>query len=577
MAKSLNNFDQYINQALDDWHIPGAAVAVVKGNDVLHMGGYGLRDVEQGLPVSEHTRFPIASMTKPFTAMGAALLVDDGLLEWDQPIRDVMPEFRLADEYATQHANLCDLLSHRTGLPRHESAWYGQDKTHQELLQGLYHLKPNSSFRGAWQYNNLMYETVGYICARLTGFESWQQFLQKRILDVLGMKNTTPNFDESHKQFDEVALPYMLKQGESKPIQMPYFEFPQASPAGSIVSSLNDLVTWMKVHTHGGTSNGVPFVTPSNLKQMHTPHMSIQTPLKPEHMFNNNLCAYGLGWFIEPYQGVTLLHHGGNVDGFSVTGAFVPQEDLSIIVLTNINAKDLRDVLVYEALDRILGIEGKDWNQEFLKRDKTTVQAMVKAMESSKDERIDSRPSTHSLEAYAGTYAIPGYAEIEIKWEAKTLHATFLGKWWKLEHYHYDVFELDMSDQYQGKMKVAFGLDTNGEITSLSIPIEPTLNDFVFKRKPLKVSNQVLEKLVGCYDFPIDSQNVVVTLKKETLYMTLPRGAEKALHCVKQSHDRLHFGLEKNENFSVEFIESHEGYEELCILHSGIAQKCARL
>ena len=103
MLKTLTNFDHYINQALEDWHIPGAAIAVVKNNRVLHMGGYGYRDVEQKLPVTENTRFPIASMTKAFTAMGAALLVDDGVLDWDQPIRDLLPEFRLADEYATQH------------------------------------------------------------------------------------------------------------------------------------------------------------------------------------------------------------------------------------------------------------------------------------------------------------------------------------------------------------------------------------------------------------------------------------------------------------------------------------------
>ena len=125
MPKSFADFDQTITQALNDWHIPGAAVAVIKGDQTLYSAGHGLRDVEQNLPVTANTRFPIASMTKPFTAMGAAILVDQGLLDWDKPIRDVMPDFRLHDDYATQHATLRDLLSHRTGLPRHDSTWYG--------------------------------------------------------------------------------------------------------------------------------------------------------------------------------------------------------------------------------------------------------------------------------------------------------------------------------------------------------------------------------------------------------------------------------------------------------------------
>ena len=132
MKKTLSGFDEYINQALGRWCVPGAAVAVVKGDEVLHSAGYGFRDLDQGLPITSNTRFPIASMTKPFTAMGAALLVEQGLLEWDQPIRDLMPEFRLFDDYATQHATLRDLLSHRTGLPRHDSTWYGSGKSRQE-------------------------------------------------------------------------------------------------------------------------------------------------------------------------------------------------------------------------------------------------------------------------------------------------------------------------------------------------------------------------------------------------------------------------------------------------------------
>ena len=270
MIKTLTDFDQTINHALEDWHIPGAAVAVVKGEQVLHSGGYGLRDIEQELPVTENTRFPIASMTKPFTALGAALLVEEGLLDWDTPIRDVMPDFRLFDDYASQHLTLRDLLSHRTGLPRHDSTWYGNEKTRQELFDGLRHLKPNAAFRSLWQYDNLMYETAGLLCAQLSGADSWEDFIQTRILDRLGMDATTPNFDKPDStRFTDIALPYRLKKGHNSAEQIPCYHNP-LGPAGSMHSMLNDMVIWLKVH-----ANGSSLLSVYNLKQMHIPHTLI--------------------------------------------------------------------------------------------------------------------------------------------------------------------------------------------------------------------------------------------------------------------------------------------------------------
>ena len=280
---SLNNFDQTIDQALKDWDIPGAAVAIVKGDETLHMKGHGFRDIESRLPITEHTRFPIASMTKSFTAMGAAILVDEGLLNWDQPIRDLSPGFRLADDYATAHATLRDLLSHRTGLPRHDITWAGSGKTRQELFDGLRHLKPNADFRTLWNYNNLMYEVVGLLCAQVSGAESWETFIQERVIDPLGLTSTTAGAVSSGgTSFSDIALPYKLKRCESEPHRIPVYDNP-LGPAGSIHSTLTDLVTWIKVHTHAGISNGVQLVSPKNLEMMHTPHMLIPaTPLQKE-------------------------------------------------------------------------------------------------------------------------------------------------------------------------------------------------------------------------------------------------------------------------------------------------------
>ncbi|ETN92761.1 FmtA-like protein [Gammaproteobacteria bacterium MOLA455] len=483
--KSLNHFDKTINQALQDWRIPGAAVALIKGDQTLHLKGHGFRNIEQGLPVTEHTRFPIASMTKPFTALGAAVLVEEGLLNWDQAIRDVLPDFRLYDDYATSHATLRDLLSHRTGLPRHDATWHGTGKTRQALFDGLRHLKPNADFRSLWQYNNLMYEVIGLLCAKVSGADSWEYFIQSRVIDPLGLSATTAKAEpEGSARFTDVALPYRLKSSDSDPIPMPVYKNP-LGPAGSIHSTLSDLVAWIKVHAHGGMSNGQQLVSPENLAVMHAPHMIFPATAQKKSVMNNVLFAYGLGWFIEPYQGVTLYHHGGNIGGFSHVAAFVPQEEIALVVLSNIRDKPMAKALMYHALDVALGIDPahtKNWSAEFLKLTQDNEQEAKDALAQSAADKVKNAPASHALDDYAGTYTAPGYADILVKYEDIALSALYAGEWYAVHHYHYDVFELDREETYGDRVKFSFALDNSGSISALNYPIEPEIGTTCFTR-----------------------------------------------------------------------------------------------
>lgn len=578
MRKSLKDFGRYIENALIDWRIPGAAVAVVKEGEILHRGGYGYRDLEQQLPVTEDTRFPIASMTKPFTALGAALLVEEGLLSWDQPIRDVMPEFRLADEYATQHASLRDLLAHRTGLPRHDSTWYGTGKNQAELLAGLRHLSPSASFRQAWQYNNLMYETVGLLCARLTNAENWEAFIQERVIGALAMHDTTANATVPDRQFDNVALPYQLRHGEEQPEPMPVYVHPHGSPAGSIHSTLNDLICWFNVHTQEGSGNNPELISPYHLKQMHTPHMLIPATPVQEKMFGQNLYSYGLGWFIEPYQGVTLIHHGGNLNGFSLMGGFIPQEKLAVVVLTNINAKGLRTALLYEAVDRALGVSGtRDWSKAFLERDNETVQAALAGNKSARQDRLANAPHQHPLERYAGTYCTPAYADIEINYQDGGLRVALMGQWWKLEHRHYEVFEIDMSDPFQEKMPLSFITDRHGLITGLQVPIEPAIDDLVFKRSPLTLDPEIQLQLTGRFRHPVAGQCVQITADGNSLYLHLDGQDKQLLHCVENQPNRCRFRFANNARSLIDVVAGGDGYQQLFIKHPGSTYECCRI
>ena len=591
----FKDFGDYIDQALIDWKTPGVAVAVLKGDQVLHCQGHGLRDVEQGLPVTLNTRFPIASMTKAFTAMGAALLVERGKLDWDQPIRDVLPEFRLMDDYATKYANLRDLLSHRTGLPRHDSTWYGQSKTDVELVKGLRHLKPNASFREMWQYNNLMYETVGHLCAQVSGAESWTQFIQTEVIDALGLKETTANFDPACTRFEDVAEPYALKHGAEAATKTPRYIHTTGMAAGSIQSTLSDLIQWHQLHLKGGVNRGEAFVSPYNLSQMHKPHMLIPPTVLQAKMFRNELFAYGMGWFIEPYQGRTLIHHGGNLDGFSVMGAFMPQEDIVVIVLTNINQKSLRAALMYEAVDRALGIESRDWSGQILKRDKENVQAEVKGLASAAADRQPQYLPSHELQDYIGHYSAPGYSDIEVREEQGELQALYYGEWWPLEHYNRNVFELNKV-RFDTRMKLTFDLDLYGNISQLQLPVEPAIGPMIFTRQPGALPEKHQQTLVGQYDYPVEAHAVEVTLKDHQLFLTLTGQKPKQLdfvaaveegtddgasHSVKASSNsrRLVFKFKGNAESLVEFSDQgkDKGFNHIVLKHPGLTYECRRL
>jgi len=206
-----NGLDALIHQTLERWHVPGLALAVVSGDEVLHLTGYGQRDPTRGLPVTPETLFPIASMTKSFAAMSFGLLVDDGKLEWDKPVRTYLPSWQMFDPILTETLTVRDMLSHRSGLPSHDWIWWGSDFTRRDLLARLRHLEPNAPIRSRFQYNNVLYMLASLIVEEVAGV-SWERFVQTRIFDELGMKRS--NFSTRITQQDpDHARPHVYREG----------------------------------------------------------------------------------------------------------------------------------------------------------------------------------------------------------------------------------------------------------------------------------------------------------------------------------------------------------------------------
>ena len=242
--------DQLAAEAMADWKVPGAAVAVVQNGEVVLASAHGQRDVEANLPVTTATQFVICSITKSFTATAVALLHSEGRLDWSRPVRDYLPEFRLHDAVATERITILDLLSHQSGLPRHDWVHLPGDRAPAEFLGVLRHLEPSRDIRSAYQYNNLCYNAAGLLIERVSG-QSYDAFIRARLTDKLGMK-VSFTLDDLEASAD-AAKPYMMHEDTRlRALRLPI----RTTAAGAINTTVVDLANWMRFHLGKGEFNG---------------------------------------------------------------------------------------------------------------------------------------------------------------------------------------------------------------------------------------------------------------------------------------------------------------------------------
>lgn len=268
----FDGFDKYVESLLERWEVPGLAVCVIKDGEVIYMNGFGRRDLETGLAVTPETLFAIGSVSKPFTALSVGMLVDEGKLNWDTPLVEYLPDFRLYDEYATFHATPRDLLAHRTGLPGHYMMIAATRFNREEIYRRLRYLQPTAELRAAYQYNNLMYMTSGYLVGQIAG-RTWEEFIAERIFKPLGMKRSTFR-GPGVANLDNLANPHEKKHGKLAAI--PFATRDVAAPAGGIISSAEEMAEWLKLYLNHGRVGERQLVSPAVLKEMHTPQIPIR-------------------------------------------------------------------------------------------------------------------------------------------------------------------------------------------------------------------------------------------------------------------------------------------------------------
>jgi CubicO group peptidase (beta-lactamase class C family) len=548
-GESLADLRATIEQALEDFEVPGLGVAVVVDGEPVLVEGFGQRNLDTGEPVTADTLFAIGSATKAFTTAVLATLVDEGLLEWDEPVADYLPGFKLADPHASRALNVMDLVTHVSGLPRHDAVWYNNPETRAGLLERLRYLEPNQDLREQFQYQNLMYMTAGLLVEELTG-ASWEQAVRARLLDPLGMPRTNFTVREMGDSSDGAAG-HDLREDELQVI--PYRDITTMGPAGSINSNPAEMTRWLLLHLGDGTLDGERILDEANLRLMHTPQVSLKSfPAKQDIL----LTSYGPGWFIDAYRGLYRVHHGGNIDGFSALVTLLPFEDVGIVVLANRNATSLPELVTRTIIDRVTGLEPQPWIPDGLAEYQAAKQMAEEAEEKAAETRIEGTSPSHPLADYAGRYEHPGYGTMEIVREGEQLSVRFHELEAPLEHWHYDVFRAgEADDPALEKTQFQFRNDASGYVAELVVPLEPLVDPIVFERQPdERLSDpDYLQRFAGVYQ--LGPQRLTISVSADHLVAALPGQPTYELAPVRGTT----FALEPLTGYRVIFRENEAG------------------
>ncbi len=542
LEEILQSIRTFIDTTLSQWNVPGVAVSIVKDGEILMIEGFGFRDLENNKPMTSNTLLAIGSSTKAFTAFSVGLLVDDGIIDWNTPIKTYMPDFKMYDEFATQEMTAIDLLTHRSGLPRHDLMWYGSYFTREEMYERLRFLEPNEPFRYTYQYQNLMFMTAGLMVGRLTN-RTWEDVVQERIFNPLGMNSTNFSIDVSQGS-DDYALPYSGNPTE-EPEEISFRNISTIGPAGSINSTSADMAQWIKMLLNKGKVDDTQLMMEGTVETILTPHMFIPGKSSNEELTYRN---YGLGWFILTYRGHPFVQHGGNIDGFSTLVSLLPEDNLGIVLMVNQNGSGYPTTLNYYIIDHLLDLEPVDWHEKNLAK-----QLTLSELEEEKGEipRVQGTKPSHDLDDYAGTYENPGYGKVEIGNDGTQLYMVYHSFASPFEHWHYDVFKPTEGVPAESNIFIEFHTNIQGDIHNFSSSLEPSVAPIEFvKLPPLELYDpEYLIQFVGKYE--MGGVTVSVELNKSgSLMLTYPGQPVYELIPYKGTE----FSIKDLDNFHISFI-----------------------
>ena len=475
---------QVVERARKEFEVPGIAVAIVKDGNVVLAKGYGVRKLGEPAPVTAHSLFRIASNTKAFTAAALAMLVDEGKLRWDDAVIEHMPGFQMYDPYVTRELSVRDLLVHRSGLGLGAGDlmfFPPSDLSREEIIQRLRFVKPATSFRSRYAYDNLLYLVAGQLIPAVIG-KSWDDFVKERIFIPLGMTSTNAS-TQALKAASDVAIPHSKAGGKLE--ALPHEDVDNNAPAGAINSCVADLAKWVTIQLNHGDMGSSRLFSEAQSKEM----WSAQTIIPIDApgalgALSPNFSAYGLGWRLNDYRGKKIVSHTGGLAGYVSRVTMVPDLKLGVVVLTNQEADGAFQAVTYTILDHYLGAPEIDWVAPFLAQAGQGETGATETVKQAAAKRnANSRP-TLPLAGYAGRYRDAWYGDVAIEEHGGKLTISFTHTrqlTGDLEHWQYDTFVARWRDRsLAADAYVTFSLKPDGSVDEVKMaPVSPA-TDFSF-------------------------------------------------------------------------------------------------
>lgn len=494
------DLDSYVASSMKAFDVPGMAIAIVKDGKIVLTKGYGVRKLGEPTPVDESTMFAIGSNTKAFTTAALATLVDAGKLTWDDRVYERLPGFVMYDPYVSHEMTIRDLLTHRSGMGLGEGDllfWPTTTYTRDEIIHKLRFMKPHSSFRSRYAYDNLLYMTAGQIIPGVIGI-SWDDYIRQHIFEPLGMKHSVVT-NKDFKPGDDYATPHSKVEGKLQPV--PQEDLDNVGPAGSINSSAADMAKWVQLQLNRGkfADRDARLFSDQQSREMWSPQTILPVNDPPAALagLKTNFADYALGWGLREYHGRKLVGHTGGVAGFVSRVMLVPEENLGVVILTNAEEDGAFEAILYHVLDQYLQVPPTDWIAAFkgveAQQEKDAVEKM-KVAESGR--AADSKPSL-PLPKYAGTYNDAWYGPISIRMENAGLVISFdrtPGMIGDLQPWQHDTFKAQWRVRTIEDAFVTFSLNPDGTIDSARMLAVSPLADFSFDYQDLLLKPSPIEK-----------------------------------------------------------------------------------
>lgn len=466
LEKLLSEFEEYAARAMADWRVPGMAIAIVRGNDVIYQKAFGVKELGKADPVTTDTVFQIGSASKAFTSALIATLVDGGKIGWGDRVSERFPDFKMHDPWVTREFRITDLMAQRSGMSPHAidslvMTGFGRDR----VINSLQYVKPSTSFRSAYAYQNNLWLVAARVAETITG-DTWEDSIRRRILGPLGMSSSSTDM-KSFAEGDDVAALHQEKDGKviKLPMDWPYMDWTYVyGPAGGINSNIKDMAKWLMMQSNNGTINGKRIIKEESAKFMREP----RTPIPATDGAYQYYC---LGWVHREASPHPITWHNGGTSGSKTMVAFVPsgvsRPAVGIVVLSNLVETQLPESLAWRFFDMYFGNARRDWSGEALEAARKSAQK-----EDSEEPKAPVVPEPAlALDRYTGDYKSDIYGTVAVEKSGEGLSMTVGPKKVRIEMRHWDGNRFVASWKYFTVTEeigfVTFSVDSKGVVIDM--------------------------------------------------------------------------------------------------------------